>query len=254
MHLSSIDTMMDNLRLGILGLPPAVLEPLAKVKAHAAAQEHELFNQPQQHLQAFTEALEANDACYALLATGEAWSSVDGDDAVVGAHMRAAAEWCANEGRSKEAAALFILAVKRAGVHKQHRDRVGQVLSAEGNSVAEVRPALEAASMLLTDHGMSGKWVAATLNELCTHADRHTVGRLAASFHLAHDVFWPTQPLAEYPDLPIDGYKAQDVFHRIDTRYPGLQVISQDPYIIIRPNFLSSEECKTYINAFAVSA
>eukprot|EP00966_Prymnesium_polylepis_P049873 1154276-Prymnesium_polylepis.1 len=87
-HLAFIDTMMDSLQLGVLGLPPAVLEPLEMLRATAAARDYQFYNNPKQHTTAFTQALEANDACYALLATEQAWASVAEDSVVVAAHAR----------------------------------------------------------------------------------------------------------------------------------------------------------------------
>eukprot|EP00966_Prymnesium_polylepis_P088958 2058603-Prymnesium_polylepis.1 len=82
-HLALLDTMMDNLRLGVPELPPSVLEPLelAKKKAEAQGKERTFFNKPQNYMQATQAALNANDACYAALATDAVWLGVKGDDA-----------------------------------------------------------------------------------------------------------------------------------------------------------------------------
>eukprot|EP00966_Prymnesium_polylepis_P263912 6097075-Prymnesium_polylepis.1 len=106
-HLAFIDTMMDSLRLGVFGLPPAVLEPLENVKTRAKARDYQFYNNPKQHIIAFTQALEANEACYALLATEQLWSSAAQDSVVVADCMCAAADKCAQEDRPKEAAALL---------------------------------------------------------------------------------------------------------------------------------------------------
>ena len=116
-HVALIDTMIDDLRLGIAGLPRAVLTPLEEAKAHALQHDRKYFSKPHQYLQATREALDANDKCYAELTTHNAWPAADADrGAVVAACMRQAAQKCAQEGRSTEAAALLVMAVTRSGV------------------------------------------------------------------------------------------------------------------------------------------
>jgi len=137
-------------------------------------------------------------------------------------------------------------------VEKEHRDKVAEVLAAGRTSAADVRAALEAASMLLATHGFQEEFKS-TLVELGARADRHATGRLAELYNLPPSVLWRMKPLAEYPDLPMDGYRAQDVFHRINVNYPGLQLISEDPYIIICQDFFSPAECQRLINYFSLS-
>jgi len=256
-HVAFINTMIDSLRLGIYGLPPAVLEPLTQAKEKAQTEgeaDRTFFNKPQNYMQATQAALDANDACYAKLAMDDTWAAAKGDAATIAFGMRKAAEKCANEGRPKVAAALLVMAAQRAGVPGEHQDKVAQVLAAEGISATELRPALEAASLLLAMHRPDGEW-ASTLFELGARVgDRHTATHLAMLHNLPAGVMWAMKPLAEYPDLPMGGYKAQDVFHRVNTSYPRLQLISEDPYILICPGFLTPEECQTYITAFAISA
>eukprot|EP00966_Prymnesium_polylepis_P273397 6316132-Prymnesium_polylepis.1 len=70
-HVAFINTMIDSLRLGIYGLPPAVLEPLTQAKEKAQTEgeaDRTFFNKPQNYMQATQAALDANDACYAKLA------------------------------------------------------------------------------------------------------------------------------------------------------------------------------------------
>jgi hypothetical protein len=55
------------------------------------------------------------------------------------------------------------------------------------------------------------------------------------------------QRVAEYPDLPFGRYKAQPFFHQIDTTFPGLQLIHEEPYIFIAPGFASKKECDDLI-------
>jgi len=60
-------------------------------------------------------------------------------------------------------------------------------------------------------------------------------------------------PLGEYPNLPLDGYKAQRLFHHINTSYPGVQVIHDSPFIIAVPDFLEQDECTRLIAAHATA-
>eukprot|EP00966_Prymnesium_polylepis_P019843 457517-Prymnesium_polylepis.1 len=177
-HLGLIDAMIDDLRLGIVGLPPLVLKPLEDVKADVQARKHTFFNKPQQYLTATAEALKANDACYTLLADEVTWKSVDGDgDAVVAVRMRDAARKCAKEDRPKEAAALLVIAVNRAGVPSENRDLVAQILSAQRPPAADGRAALEASSLLLATQGTErGVWASALLELGALCGDRHSVG------------------------------------------------------------------------------
>lgn len=46
-----------------------------------------------------------------------------------------------------------------------------------------------------------------------------------------------------YPDLPLDKYLGKPFFQKINTDYPGLQLIHEDPFIFIVNNFLTNEEC-----------
>lgn len=50
-----------------------------------------------------------------------------------------------------------------------------------------------------------------------------------------------------YPDLPFDKYLANPFFKRINTDYPGLQLIHEEPYIFIVNNFLTDNECDRLI-------
>ena len=47
---------------------------------------------------------------------------------------------------------------------------------------------------------------------------------------------------ADFPSLPLDGYLNNPDFHAIDTTFPGLQLVSDEPYIFIVPNFLNKDE------------
>ena len=47
----------------------------------------------------------------------------------------------------------------------------------------------------------------------------------------------------QYPDLPLDNYLANPFFQKINTEYPGLQLIHEEPFIFLVNNFLSDDEC-----------
>jgi len=253
-HLAFVNTMMDNLRLGIHGLPPTVLIPLEEAKAHAEAHDHTYFNQAKNYMEATTQALEANDACYAKLAVDDTWAAAKGDGTAAAGCMRKAAEKCANEERPKQAAALLVMAVEQADVAAKHQAKVAQLLSTNRQSAVAVRPVLEATSMLLAEHGSDGQWKP-TLVELCVLVgDRHIVGRLSQMHGLPENYLWAIQPAPEYPDLPLDGYKAQLYFHQINTRYPGLQLIQDSPHVFLAQNFFTPEECQHVRDLFTLSS
>mmetsp|Transcript_40841 Transcript_40841/g.41461 ORF Transcript_40841/g.41461 Transcript_40841/m.41461 type:complete len:361 (+) Transcript_40841:50-1132(+) len=46
-----------------------------------------------------------------------------------------------------------------------------------------------------------------------------------------------------YPTLPLDNYLANPFFHKINTHYPGLQLIHEDPFIFLVNQFLTEDEC-----------
>jgi len=46
-----------------------------------------------------------------------------------------------------------------------------------------------------------------------------------------------------YPDLSMDNYLANPFFHKINTEYPGLQLIHEDPFVFVVNNFLTDDEC-----------
>lgn len=50
-----------------------------------------------------------------------------------------------------------------------------------------------------------------------------------------------------YPDLPAEKYLSNPFFHKINLKYPGLQLIHEEPYIFIVNNFLSNDECDRLI-------
>jgi len=60
--------------------------------------------------------------------------------------------------------------------------------------------------------------------------------------------------LPEYPNLPFDEYRRQPFFHQINTESPGLQLINEEPYIFVVPNFFSTRECDELIKRSALSA
>ena len=107
--------------------------------------------------------------------------------------------------------------------------------------------------MLLAEHGAAGK-LNSCLVELGAMTDRHAAGRLAELYNLSPGVMWPMKPLPDYPDLPMHGYKDQPFFHQIDTAFPGLQLISEEPFIFVCQKFFSPDECEKLINYFSLSA
>jgi len=50
-----------------------------------------------------------------------------------------------------------------------------------------------------------------------------------------------------YPDLPLDKYLANPFFQKINTEYPGLQLIHEDPFVFVVNNFLADDECDRLI-------
>ena len=255
-HIAMIDTMMDDLKLGIPGLPLSVLGPLEQVKADAMGHHHKFFAKPQQHRVAFDEALLANDAAYSSLAKEEVWADVPGDGAAVAELMRTAATKCAQEDRPKEAAVLLMMAARRDGAAEGRLDalvRKMQPLTAEQQRALDVVRAVdsdgaararEAASALLAVHGVGGIW-ASTLVELGTlGGDRHTVGCLAQLHGHPPSALWGVMPLPEYADLRLDRYMAQRCFHHIKADYPGVQLIHEEPYVFVVQGFCTDEECK----------
>ena len=47
--------------------------------------------------------------------------------------------------------------------------------------------------------------------------------------------------------LPLERYRTQRFFHQIDTSHPRLQLINEEPYILLLPGFLTQTECKELI-------
>ena len=52
---------------------------------------------------------------------------------------------------------------------------------------------------------------------------------------------------ADFPRLPFDGYLNNPDFHAIDTTFPGLQLVSEEPYIFVVPNFLNKDEAAALV-------
>mmetsp|Transcript_89818 Transcript_89818/g.269951 ORF Transcript_89818/g.269951 Transcript_89818/m.269951 type:complete len:232 (+) Transcript_89818:1649-2344(+) len=205
-------------------------------------------------MEATRAALDANDACFASLATDEAWRTVRGEDAAVAVKLRAAAEKCANDDRPKEAATLLVIAAKRAGVSQESQEKAMRLISGRRQSMADVLLVLEAACELLVTVGMSRTW-ALTLVELGVRVgDRHVVSRLAKECGHSPSALWAISPLEQYPDLALDGYKAQPYFHQINTAFAGLQLINAEPSIFIFQDFLTPDECQEAINLFTLSS
>jgi len=170
--------------------------------------------------------------------------------------MRQAAAKCDKDGRSKEAAALLMMAVERAGVPAEHCQEVElklRSLQLASTLEANAGCALKAAGSLLATNTSDPHWsstLEVTLMELGVLAgDRHTVGRLALLYGYGH-----IRPADEYDDLPLHGYKTQPFFHQINTKSPSLQLVQEDPYVFVLPDFLSTEQCAELISEFARSS
>ena len=54
-------------------------------------------------------------------------------------------------------------------------------------------------------------------------------------------------PNLSLPNLPFDRYLAQRRYHHIDTDFPGLQLVNEEPYIFIIRDFASPEECAALV-------
>merc|ERR1712185_64960 len=50
-----------------------------------------------------------------------------------------------------------------------------------------------------------------------------------------------------HPDLPLDRYKSQRSVHRINTDFPGVQLINEEPYVFLIRDFLSGDECASLL-------
>ena len=48
-------------------------------------------------------------------------------------------------------------------------------------------------------------------------------------------------------DLPFDRYVGQQYFHQIDTSFPGLQLINEDPFVFLVHDFLTAAECQELV-------
>jgi len=64
---------------------------------------------------------------------------------------------------------------------------------------------------------------------------------------------YSSAPMVEYPNLPLDAYRSQRVFHRINLETPGLQLVHMEPYIFLVQDFLTSSECEKLIALLASS-
>jgi hypothetical protein len=51
-------------------------------------------------------------------------------------------------------------------------------------------------------------------------------------------------------DLPLHRYLAQNHAHRIDTSFPGVRLLNEEPYILAIPGFISPDECAMLISLF----
>jgi len=60
--------------------------------------------------------------------------------------------------------------------------------------------------------------------------------------------------MTEYPHLSLDRYKMQLFFHRINTQYPGVQLVHEEPYILVVDKFLSDWECDELVKKIIFSS
>jgi len=60
--------------------------------------------------------------------------------------------------------------------------------------------------------------------------------------------------MTEYPHLSLDRYKMQLFFHRINTQYPGVQLVHEEPYILVVDKFLSDSECDELVKKIIFSS
>ena len=60
-------------------------------------------------------------------------------------------------------------------------------------------------------------------------------------------------PLDILPYLPFHGYEAQPWFHKINTQFPGLQLVHELPYVFVVPHFLTESECTSLVMHKALS-
>ena len=51
-----------------------------------------------------------------------------------------------------------------------------------------------------------------------------------------------------YPDIPFDNYLANPYFQKINTDYPGLQLVHENPFLFIANDFFTYDECNRLIN------
>ena len=50
-----------------------------------------------------------------------------------------------------------------------------------------------------------------------------------------------------HPDLPLDRYLSQRSVHRINTDFPGVQLINEEPFVFLIRDFLSGDECASLL-------
>jgi hypothetical protein len=70
-------------------------------------------------------------------------------------------------------------------------------------------------------------------------------GGSAATVHLERKKLLMSNP--KYPNIAFDNYRQQTLFHHINLEYPGLQLVSEKPYIFIVNNFLNEDECRVLL-------
>ena len=69
----------------------------------------------------------------------------------------------------------------------------------------------------------------------------------AAAAAAARQPLAPPSPVAELPSHPLESYLRQQLFHRIATDFPGVQLVHEEPYVLVVPDFLDEAVCEALI-------
>ena len=80
-----------------------------------------------------------------------------------------------------------------------------------------------------------------------TTAAALTAADTAASSSSSADAAYAADANHGLPSLPFDRYLSQQRFHHIDTAFPGLHLVNEEPYIFLIRDFASAEECAALV-------
>ena len=80
-----------------------------------------------------------------------------------------------------------------------------------------------------------------------TAAAALTAADTAASSSSSADAAYAADANHGLPSLPFDRYLSQQRFHHIDTAFPGLQLVNEEPYIFLIRDFASAAECAALV-------